>query len=235
MKKLSKRSFTLIELLVVIAIIAILASMLLPALQKARAKAKGVKCLNNQKQIGLGVILYSGDYNDYLPQADGYYSYLYYQRNNWCCQISEYVGLPQGKSDGTVTLYKTFAKSKIFMCPSEKQGITLYGVSGVCNYSYFVWAGINYSPCPAYVQTFKIKKPAENPVLADSPMPMSADIGYDIQSLYYMDLCNPWNSRDTAISVLPYRHGGGFDALYADGHASFTRHHELSWSSFTYQ
>lgn len=69
-----KRAFTLIELLVVIAIIAILAAILFPVFAQAKAAAKKTSALSNAKQIGLGIIMYTADYDDYYPRNDDCYA-----------------------------------------------------------------------------------------------------------------------------------------------------------------
>ncbi len=124
------RGFTLIELLVVIAIIAILAGMLLPALAKAKAKATGITCMNNTKQLMLAWNMYMGDNRDELPFAyvpDDPNNKLYSQA--WMHGILDYNAGNSANWDATNTIMKgaiwpyTGNSLGIYKCPADKSSV----------------------------------------------------------------------------------------------------------------
>ena len=87
------RNFTLVELLIVIAIIAILAALLLPALNKARARAIASSCSSNQRQLMQGASLYGGDYNTFLPVTINWAASSYDTWNNVLCAAPSVAGV----------------------------------------------------------------------------------------------------------------------------------------------
>ena len=154
------QSFTLIELLVVIAIIAILAGMLLPALQNARATARDISCVNNLKQIGTGLSMYEGDYSGYYPQyLDGN---MYWKK--WQDKLLPYIipniDAPLNSNNQYINRttgdYRPFG---VFACPAQGRRCATVGEVNRINY------GMNYYMNNKPVR--KVRKPSERMIICD--------------------------------------------------------------------
>lgn len=164
----NRKAFTLIELLVVIAIIAILASMLLPALGQAREKAHQISCASNLKQIGTGSAMYINEF-DHYPKGGATPNNLPY----WQMQLGPYLGYPVDDSATYVKVLRQNREYKILRCPSDKTPFyanTILAGSKGMSYGINTSIGMNFTVGTVYYgcKPSMLKTPSKKYFIMDS-------------------------------------------------------------------
>ncbi len=200
--------FTLIELLVVIAIIAILASMLLPALNQARERGNSTKCLNNMKQASMGASMYLADNGDFFMIYQTSYAVADGNKRVWAELLSD----------------RGYVNRGIFACPALKSPKvqTNYTPSGMTytGYGYnFRHIGSNMGVSSSDTRTAKLSQ-LRYPSIGYLAMDTNQGLGSNLGLFRVVEVLS---SNPTSSGRPDPRHTGGLNIIYLDGHAGWKK------------
>jgi len=223
-----KSAFTLIELLVVVAIISILASMLLPALAKAKSKAYRTSCINHLRQLNLAWLMYAHDNNGALPENYFFLATGSINSNAWIRGSMDdnpaFGTVEPGKLDSTNTavirlgkLYAYNESVSIYKCPADRS--TTMGTPRVRSYSINGWMG--GKPLAGQDDYRVFAKEAE----ITDPSPARAFVFIDEHERSINDGWFAFDMKGTRgfLDAPANRHDNGYNLSFADGHAESWR------------
>ena len=230
---LRSRGFTLIELLVVIAIIAILASMLLPALSRAKGRAQGTACASNLRQLQLCARLYSDDNQDFLAPNEAF-SVGGAGREEWNVRANSWIQGNAFIDTNTAAItsgvfWKYNQSAGIYLCPADRSTVRDLGRQRR-NRSVSMSVYMNVATSPLDENYTKCWHKASQ---ITAPGPAGALVFLDEnersiqQGAFGINAPNRWNLFDTAlatwISFPALRHNGAATVSFADGHTETWR------------